>query len=173
MKKLIILFTLFFLFSFAKTNKAPDFNLKDPYGETFSLSQFKGKIVVLNFFKIYCGGRTAPDTLNQIEELKKLCNEMCKGKKCKDGNLTIIGITLSSCSTTDLKIWVEEKGIKWYVGNDLDDYNLDIIKNYAEYLKTLKDPCLIFINKNGEVVFKSNYMKADEIKKKLKELNLI
>jgi peroxiredoxin len=172
MKKIIIFF-LFVSLCFSKSNKAPDFNLRDPYNESFSLSKFKGKTVILNFFKIYCGGRTAPDTEKQIKELNKLCNELCKGRKCSEGDFTIISITLSSCSTTDLKEWVEERKIKWYIGNDFDDYNLDVIKSYAEYLKDLKDPCLIFVNKDGEVFYKSNYLKSEEIKEILKKYGIL
>ncbi|MCM8771548.1 MAG: peroxiredoxin family protein [Candidatus Omnitrophica bacterium] len=170
--KSILIFLIFASFIFANPNKAPDFTLKDPYNNEFSLSMFKGKTIILNFFKIYCGGKIAPETEKLINELNKICKEFCKGKFCKDGDLTIISITVASCPTTDLKEWVEKKGIKWFIGNDLDDYNLDIIKSYASHLKYLKDPCLIFINKNSEIVYKSNYISAEEIKKKLKELKL-
>jgi len=131
MKKIIIFF-LFVSLCFSKSNKAPDFNLRDPYNENFSLSKFKGKTVIPNFFEIYCGGKTASDTEKQIKELNKLCNELCKGRGCSEG---IISITLSSCSTTDLKEWIEERKIKWYIDNDFYDYNFDVIKSYAEYLK--------------------------------------
>ncbi|MGC8976181.1 MAG: peroxiredoxin family protein [Candidatus Ratteibacteria bacterium] len=172
MKKIILL--LFFTsLCFSKSNKAPNFNLTDPYNEKFSLSQFKNKTVILNFFKIYCGGKVAPDTEKQINELKNLCKEFCKGKKCSEGKITIISIVLASCPTTDLKEWVEEKGIKWYIGNDFDDYNLDIIKAYSEYLKDLKDPCLIYINKNGEVFYKSNYTNSKDIKEILKKYGVL
>jgi peroxiredoxin len=52
--------------------KAPDFTLQDTTGKDFSLSQFRGKVVVLNFFTINCQPCRAemPD-LNKIYQEKR------------------------------------------------------------------------------------------------------
>jgi hypothetical protein len=34
----------------AQSNKAPQFTLKDLNGKTYKLSQFKGKVIVINWF---------------------------------------------------------------------------------------------------------------------------
>ena len=39
----------------AKTTAAPDFRLKDVAGNDVSLSDYKGKVVVLNFWATWCG----------------------------------------------------------------------------------------------------------------------
>jgi len=40
----------------AASKPAPDFTLKDVLqGQDYSLSQFKGKVVLLNFFTFFCG----------------------------------------------------------------------------------------------------------------------
>ena len=36
-------------------SKAPDFTLENVYGESISLSDFKGKIVMVNFWATWCG----------------------------------------------------------------------------------------------------------------------
>jgi len=171
----VTLFALMFIFSQsthvkAEPKKAANFNLRDPWNNRFSLEQFKGKTVILNFFRIYCGGRIAPQTAKQFQELNKTCEEFCKGKNCADGEVVFIGITLATCPTTDLKEWVRAHNINWFLGNDYDDYKLDVINSYAEYLAKVGDPALIFINKNQDVVYTSNYLDSLKIIEKLKEI---
>jgi len=172
---IIIISTLMLIFSQstyleAEPKKAENFKLRDPWGYEFSLAEFKGKTVILHFFRIYCGGRITKEGFKQIEELNKVCTRLCKGEKCLEGNIGIISITLATCPTTDLKEWTEYFKINWLLGNDYDDYQLDIIKDYSGYLSKLRDPALIFLNKNQEVVFTSNYLNSSEIIEKLEEI---
>lgn len=155
----------------AEPKKAPNFTLRDPWEYEFSLEQFKAKPVILHFFRIYCGGRITKESFKQIEALREVCVEFCKGKKCMDGNFHIISVTLASCPTTDLKEWAEHFNISWLLGNDYDNYELDIIKDYSEYLSQLRDPALIFVSKNQDIEFTSNYLDASEIIQKLEELS--
>ena len=37
------------------SNKAPDFTLSDMHGNEVSLSDFKGNIVIINFWATWCG----------------------------------------------------------------------------------------------------------------------
>ncbi|MCM8795974.1 MAG: TlpA family protein disulfide reductase [Candidatus Omnitrophica bacterium] len=179
MKKIICFFILLniCLFSLclaplkAEPNKAADFNLRDPWNKYFSLSQFKGRPVILNFFRIYCGGRIAPQTHKQFQELNKVCQKFCKDKNCAEADVAIIGITLATCPTTDLKEWAKYYDIKWLLGNDYDDYRLDVFNSYANVLSNLRDPALIFVNKDQEIVFFSNYLDSSEIISKLIEIN--
>ncbi len=54
---------------------APNFTLKDVLqGKEYSLSQFKGKVVVLNFFTFFCG-----PCRDEMPDLNKINNEL-KGK---------------------------------------------------------------------------------------------
>lgn len=154
----------------AESKKAENFELRDPWDYRFSLEQFKGNPVILHFFRIYCGGRITKESFKQIKELNKVCTKLCKGKKCTEGEIHIISITLATCPTTDLKEWANYFDINWLLGNDYDDYQLDVIKDYSEYLSKLRDPALIFISPSQEIMFTSNYLNASEIKKKLKEI---
>ncbi|MCM8827451.1 MAG: redoxin domain-containing protein [Candidatus Omnitrophica bacterium] len=150
--------------------KAADFNLRDPWDKYFSLSQFKDRLVILNFFRIYCGGRVALQTEKQFQELNKICQKFCKDKNCQDADVVIIGITLATCPTTDLKEWAKYHKISWLLGNDYDDYNLDVFNSYAKVLFNLRDPALIFVNKDQEIVFASNYLDSFQIINKLIEI---
>ena len=64
---------------------APDFTLADLKGEKVSLSDLKGKVVLLNFWGTWCGPckREIPDFVSL-------------SKKHKKNGLEIIGVTLSS-----------------------------------------------------------------------------
>ena len=58
---------------------APDFSLKDVLqGKEYSLSQFKGKVVVINFFTFFCG-----PCRDEMPDLNKINNEL-KGKGLSD-----------------------------------------------------------------------------------------
>ncbi|MCM8757648.1 MAG: hypothetical protein NC903_01125, partial [Candidatus Omnitrophica bacterium] len=81
-----------------------------------------------------------------------------------------IGITLATCPTTDLKEWATYSDIKWLLGNDYDDYRRDVFNSYANVLSNLRDPALIFINKEEEIVFYSNYLDSSQIINKLIEI---
>ncbi len=39
----------------SKRNPAPDFEVKDSNGQTFRLADYKGKVVLLNFWATWCG----------------------------------------------------------------------------------------------------------------------
>ena len=54
---------------------APDFTLKDVLtGKGYTLSQFKGKVVLLNFFTFFCG-----PCRDEMPDLNEINNEL-KGK---------------------------------------------------------------------------------------------
>ncbi len=65
--------------------KAPDFTLKDTTGKDFSLSQFRGKVVVVNFFTINCQPCRA-----EMPDLNKIYLEK------RGQGLQILGICLST-----------------------------------------------------------------------------
>ena len=67
--------------------KAPDFKLATISGEEFHLSDFEGKVIMLNFWGTWC-----PPYRKEIPDLVNL-----QAKYNKDG-LEIVGITLTSGS---------------------------------------------------------------------------
>ena len=88
---------------------APNFSLKDVLqGKEYSLSQFKGKVVVINFFTFFCG-----PCRDEMPDLNKINNEL-KGR-----GLVTLGIALSS-DPTQIRFLVKQLGLEYPVltGND-------------------------------------------------------
>ena len=88
---------------------APNFSLKDVLqGKEYSLSQFKGKVVVINFFTFFCG-----PCRDEMPDLNQINNEL-KGK-----GLQTLGIALSS-DPTQIRFLVKQLGLEYpvLVGND-------------------------------------------------------
>src|SRR5665648_96375 len=88
---------------------APGFTLKDVLqGKEYSLSQFKGKVVVINFFTFFCG-----PCRDEMPDLNKINNEL-KGK-----GLQTLGIALSS-NPTQIRFLVKQLGLEYpvLIGND-------------------------------------------------------
>ena len=72
--------------------KAPDFKLATISGEEFYLSDYAGKVVMLNFWGTWC-----PPCRKEIPDLVNL-----QAKYNKDG-LEIVGITLNSGSAKEIQ----------------------------------------------------------------------
>jgi len=87
---------------------APDFTLTDIDGKTFSLSDFRGKVVILNFFSSRCGPCNT-----EMSHLKDVQNEF--GTK-----LTIISLSIRLSYDTDeiLRQFRQEHEIGWIITRD-------------------------------------------------------
>lgn len=62
---------------------APDFTLKNQHGEKISLSDYRGKVVILNFWATWC-----PPCKAEVPGFVKMYNEH------KDDGLVILGVSL-------------------------------------------------------------------------------
>ena len=158
--KLKLFLVLFFLVSvkiFAQTkNLAPNIKAVDVHGKQFELySSTKPKII--QFMRVYCGGRMTTQSAEQFKQLVRYY------EKYKD-KILFVTVTLSSCQSSDLKEIAKYFGVKWTFINDFSDYKLDIIQAYSTYLKDLKDPALIFVNKKNEIVSKTDFCDDEKLK---------
>lgn len=149
---------------------APDIVAKDIYNKNFKLSKFKGKPIIIQFMRVYCGGRLIEETIKQFKQLSNFSSKYYDKKNPKKSKIIFVTITVSSCTSSDLKKIAEENGIKWKFINDYSDYNLDVIQAYSEHLKNLPDPALIFINKKFEVINKSSFCNDKKLKGLIKEI---
>jgi cytochrome c biogenesis protein CcmG/thiol:disulfide interchange protein DsbE len=115
---------------------APDFTLPDILqGKNYSLSQFKGKVVMVNFFTFFC-----MPCREEMPDLNKLYNEY-KGR-----GYQTLGIGLSS-DPTQLRFLVKQIGLDYpvLIGNDKvsKDYgNVEIV------------PTTFIIDKQGNIAHK-------------------
>jgi len=106
MRKLVVLLCAIFIFSSctkAEMTKAPDFSLKDIADKTINLSDYKGKIVILNFWATWC-----PPCKAEIPDFVRFY------KAYREKGIEIIGIAVGSQKDEVLRM-VEKYGINYPV----------------------------------------------------------
>jgi thiol-disulfide isomerase/thioredoxin len=112
---------------------APSFTLSDPEGKEISLSDFKGKPVVLNFWATWC-----PPCIAEMPALNTISDSY------KDSGVIVIGIN-SGESVETVKSFVGKFGISFPVLLDGDQKINDKYKIFGL-------PTTFFIDKNGVIV---------------------
>ena len=87
---------------------APDFSLADLEGNTVTLNQMKGKVVLLNFWGTWCGPcrKEIPDFINLMKKYNK------------DG-LEIVGVTLTSGPPENIRSFADKWGINYKLLTDI------------------------------------------------------
>ncbi|MCD6221757.1 TlpA family protein disulfide reductase [bacterium] len=158
MRKLLILFLGILLVSCSATEKknlkkAPDFSLKTPDNKIVKLSDYKGKVVILNFFGTWC-----PPCRMEIPDFVKFYKEN------KEKGVVIIGIAVGS-RPEDIKKMIKEFKINYPVC--ISDGKVE-----REYGGIRFVPTSFIIDKNGNIYKKQigmmNKGQLEEIFKKLK-----
>jgi len=133
-------------------SKAPDFTLETPEGKEVSLSSFKGKNVLIDFWASWCAPCRAENP-NMVKLYKKF----------KDKNFTILGVSLDQ----DKELWT--KAIKldkliWTQVSDLKYWSSPIAKLYnVEAI-----PFSVLIDEDGKIVAKG--LKGDSLATKVAEI---
>ena len=115
---------------------APDFNLKDVLqGKDYTMSQYKGKVVLINFFTFFCG-----PCRDEMPDLNKIYRET-KGR-----GFETLGIALSS-DPTQIRFLVKQLNLDYPVlmGND------NVSKAYGGVEVV---PTTFIIDKQGNIVHK-------------------
>ena len=121
----------------ANSGSAPSFVLSTTEGVSLKLEDYKGKVIILDFWATWCGPcrRGIPD----LVELKN---------KYKDKDFEIIGITVDQSNTIDqVKPFIEQYKINYPIAYA----NTEIIKNYGGIDAI---PTSFIINKEGKIVSK-------------------
>jgi thiol-disulfide isomerase/thioredoxin len=111
---------------------APEFTVVDLAGKEFSLSQFKGKYVFIDFWATWCG-----PCKQEIPFLKKLYEDFEKK------NIVIMSISIDQ----DKKAWekmVTAEGFKWYQFHDGNKMSDKFVVRYI--------PSFILIDKEGKII---------------------
>jgi peroxiredoxin len=86
----------------AASSAAPAWTLKDLNGKSVSLSDFKGKVVVLDFWATWC-----PPCREEIPHFIELQNEF------KDKGVTVVGVSLDSTGPADVAQFVKANGMNY------------------------------------------------------------
>jgi thiol-disulfide isomerase/thioredoxin len=116
--------------------KAPNFTLKDVNGNDVSLSDFKGKVVILDFWATWC-----PPCRKGIPDLIELQNKY-------KNDLTVIGISLDQANTIkEVVPFYKSYGINYPVVYG----NAEVVNKYGG-IEAI--PTSFIIDKEGYVVNK-------------------
>jgi peroxiredoxin len=124
--------------------KAPDFKLATVEGEEFYLSDYAGKVIMLNFWGTWC-----PPCRKEIPDLVNL-----QTKYNKEG-LEIVGITLNSGSAKDIKKFADGKDMNYTLLTDLgNDETISVTNLYGQTIgqPISSIPTTLIIDRDGYIV---------------------
>jgi len=112
--------------------QAPDFTLTSIYGTSVTLSNYRGRVILLDFWATWCG-----PCREEIPELSQLYSTY------KDQGLEIISIDLQE-KPSDVRAFAKQNGMVWTVVVDLngtvaDEYGIEYI------------PTLVLIDTKGKI----------------------
>jgi cytochrome c biogenesis protein CcmG, thiol:disulfide interchange protein DsbE len=140
---IVVCFTFFLLFSGCEKSVeagpvAPDFSLPDISGQTVSLEQYRGSVVLLDFWATWCG----PCRMT-IPLLTRLHNEY------KDQGLVILGVSVDDPRA------VKDKDLLYYKKMSRIDYPLlrfdqKIMEDYFSG-EQVAIPTMFVIDRNGRI----------------------
>jgi thiol-disulfide isomerase/thioredoxin len=118
--------------------EAPDIKLPTPEGKELSLSSFRGKLVLVDFWASWCGPcRTEMPNVVKVY------------KKYHDKNFEIFGVSLDQ----DMNRWVEaikSDGITWPQVSDLKYWNSEVVRTYG--IDGI--PFTVLVDKDGKIIAK-------------------
>jgi peroxiredoxin len=130
--------------------KATDFKLKDLNGKEVSLSDFKGKKVLLNFWATWC-----PPCKAEMPDIEKIYQET------KNSNLVILAVNLGE----------DKQTVKSFMDKNKYNFNILLDSEQAAAIKynIVSIPTSFFIDENGTIISKKiGPMNIDEMKSYLK-----
>jgi cytochrome c biogenesis protein CcmG/thiol:disulfide interchange protein DsbE len=120
----------------APVTVAPGWKLKDVDGNPVTLSQFKGKVVLLDFWATWC-----PPCRTEIPRYVAL------QKKYADDGLVVVGVSVDSVATSVVKKFMKDMGIN-YIVVMADDSIQDAYGPIDGY------PTTFIIDRAGRIVYK-------------------
>ncbi len=119
-----------------ENSPAPDFALTDLAGRPLRLADFKGKVLLLNFWATWC-----PPCRQEIPDFISVYKDNAhKG-------LAIVGVSLDQLTVSRLKEWVAKAGINYPVALGTEQVLIDY--RPGEYI-----PATIVIDREGRIRYR-------------------
>ena len=115
-----------------QTNTAADFTLQDMNGKSVKLSDYKGKVVLLEFWATWC-----PPCRATVPGLEKLHNDY------KDKGLVVLAVSMDEGGWDEVKSFIAEHRITYAVLKGTDDV--------AAQYQVRSIPLILILNKEGKV----------------------
>ncbi|RPD42505.1 TlpA disulfide reductase family protein [Chitinophaga barathri] len=133
---------------------APEFVQNDPEGKPVSLTSFRGKYVLIDFWASWCGPCRAENP-----------NVVKAYNSYKDKNFTILGVSLDQPNAKDkwLKA-ISDDNLTWTQVSDLAFWDNAVAKQYA--VRSI--PQNFLLDPQGKIIAKN--LRGEELDKKLSEL---
>jgi peroxiredoxin len=118
----------------ASTTAAPEWQLNDPDGQPVKLSDFKGKVVILDFWATWC-----PPCRAEIPGFVAL------QKQYAAQGLTVVGVSLDTAGASVVKSFMKNLGMNYpvVIGDE---------KIAADYGGVSAIPTTFVIDRNGNIV---------------------
>lgn len=132
--------------------EAPEITMNDTEGKPFSLSQLRGKYVLIDFWASWCG-----PCRKENPNIVKAYNQY------KDKNFTILGVSLDMEKQAWLNA-IKEDGLVWKQVSDLKYWNSAAAELY--HFEVI--PYNVLIDPHGKVI--ADNLKGDALETKLQEV---
>jgi cytochrome c biogenesis protein CcmG/thiol:disulfide interchange protein DsbE len=121
-------------------DQAVDMKFNDTSGQTFSLSDQRGKTVVLDFVTTTCS-----TCIEEFDALRQLQDQ--KG-------LVIVSINVDGASESNLMTFAQNNKVGWLIGNSptaIDDYKVSAV------------PTLVVVDKSGTIKYRGFYTSYEQL----------
>ena len=122
---------------------ASDFSLQDMSGKTVRLSDYKGKVVLLEFWASWC-----PPCRASVPSLEKLHNAY------KDKGLVLLAVSMDEGGWEEVQSFIKESGITYTVLKGTEDV---AVKYHVSSI-----PMMLVLNKEGRISKRYLGMGSDE-----------
>jgi peroxiredoxin len=119
-----------------KRNPAPNFEVKDANGQAFHLADYKGKVVLLNFWATWCG--PCKVEIPWFIEFEK---------NYKDRGFAVLGVSLDDDGWEVVKPYIEARKVNYRVA--LGSIDIERLYGGGEGIQSL--PTSFIIDRDGKV----------------------
>ena len=138
--------------SFVVGGQAPDFTQKTPEGEEMSLTDLRGKVVLVDFWASWCGPcrRENPNVVRMYN-------------KYKDKGFDILGVSLDKTHDRWVQA-IEQDGLKWHHISDLKGWQNEVAQAYG--VRSI--PHTVLLDQEGRILARN--LRGEALERKLEEL---